>query len=160
MPEPTVSLRKDGNSVEAWVNETVLVSYFINNETTQRAKRVIHLWGNVREQLNLYDWTLCLQPHSHEGYCWHGRKRLDVGLSGDQPEELLIHEVAHTRTDRFCNCKHTWQFWKTFVDYMLRFMPGTVISESEIDHMKHGIECTQYRVHSDQALVLRRNKNG
>jgi hypothetical protein len=149
MPEHTVSLRKESAFVEAWVNETILVSYFMDSEITQRAKRVIHLWGNVRERLNLYDWTLRLQPSSHEGYCWHGRKILDVGLENENAEELLIHEAAHTGTDRFCNCKHTWQFWKTFVDYMYRFMPGVVISESEINHMMWGTECKQYRISSD-----------
>ncbi len=102
-------------------------------------KELLHLWGNVREQLNLYGWRLNIMPQATEGYCWKKSKALDVGLMcRGGPKELLIHEIAHIRTARFNNNKHTWDFWKMFVDYMYRFLPGQVISEGEILHMKYG----------------------
>jgi hypothetical protein len=133
-----MTLRNEGAFVTDYINDNIFAQYFVSAEKIRKAKNVIRLWGNVRERLNLYGWKLCLKPDSPEGFCWHIGQVLDVGLKGDDPRELLLHEAAHIDTARFCNNRHTWDFWKKFVDYMERFMPGQPISQSQINHMMYG----------------------
>lgn len=99
-------------------------------------------------RLSLYDWELVLLSDSTEGYCWQMDKRIEVGMLCGNPRELLIHEVAHIGTARFCNQTHNPVFWKTFADYMRRFLPTVTISDSQREHAKYstvGIYGIQYR---------------
>ena len=38
-------------------------------------------------------------------------------------ESLLLHEIAHIGTCRFCNNKHFITFWRRYEDLMRRFLP-------------------------------------
>lgn len=92
-------------------------------------KELIHFFNNVLIRLSLYGWQLRLTDSS-EGYCWKGRKIIDIGLNCRYPKELILHEIAHILTCRFCNQKHNFTFWKTFDDLVRRFLPESVGSES------------------------------
>ena len=99
-------------------------------------KELLHFFNNVMISLNIHGWELRLKENSSDGYCWINKKIIDIGLNYENPKELLIHEIAHINTCRFCNNKHTFDFWKTFLDYMNRFLPKEKISKNAYEHMK------------------------
>jgi len=79
-------------------------------------------------RLGYHDWSLRLISNSSEGYCWIKRKIIDLGLSNKCPEELLIHEIAHIDTCRFCNNKHHLEFWRRYKELMRKFLPEYKLS--------------------------------
>ena len=99
-------------------------------------KELLHFFNNVMIKLNIHGWKLILNEDKSEGYCWINKKNIDIGLNYENPKELLIHEIAHINICRFCNNKHTFDFWKTFLDYMRRFIPKEKISKNASNHMK------------------------
>jgi hypothetical protein len=103
----------------------------------QENRELIHFFNNVMIKLCIYDWTLNLIEHSSEGYCWKNTKIIDIGLKNENIKELILHEIAHIRTCRFCNQKHNPSFWKTFLDLMRRFLPNEELSNSCKQHMKY-----------------------
>ena len=103
-------------------------------------EKLNHFFRNVLIKLSIHGWELNLIPGSSEGYCWKNKKVIDLGLKNKNPKELLLHEIAHITTCRFCNQKHTPAYWKLFRDYMRRFLPGQEISVSMKNHMLHSSE--------------------
>lgn len=99
-----------------------------------------HFFNTVMIKLGFHGWSLRLRENSTEGYCWKGNRVIDVGLDNSNPEQLLLHEIAHCNTCRFCNQKHTFNFWKVFEDLMRRFLPGVEISEPMRRHQKWASE--------------------
>ena len=93
------------------------------------SKDLQHFFNNVIIRLSLYGWKLNLRKGSSEGYCWKHSKVIDIGLDNANPKELILHEIAHIGTCRFCNQKHNSDFWKLFEDLMRRFLPGAEISQ-------------------------------
>jgi len=88
-----------------------------------------HFFNNVMIQLGYYDWTLNMVQKSCEGYCWSRRKIIDMGTNVRIPKELLLHEIAHIQTARFCNQAHNPIFWKRFEYLMYKFLPNNEISK-------------------------------
>lgn len=88
-------------------------------------------------RLSHHGWRLNLKPFSSEGYCWLHSKTIDIGLDHPCPKELILHEIAHIGTCRFCNQKHNFDFWKLFEDLMRRFLPGVEISQSMRFHQSY-----------------------
>jgi len=68
-------------------------------------------------RLGYYDWSLNVKP-GHDSYCWRRSKRIDIGLDyGGDIRQIILHEISHIDTARFCNQKHNPTFWKRF-DYL------------------------------------------
>lgn len=93
-------------------------------------RKFLQFFNNVMMRLGYYDWTLRIVPDSSEGYCWKGRKIIDIGEGNSNPRQLLIHEISHIGTCRFCNNKHHEFFWRRYRDLMRRFLPGEGIKQS------------------------------
>lgn len=100
-------------------------------------KELIHFFNNVTAKLCIYDWKMNLKEYSSEGYCWKHKKVIDVGLKSRNVKELILHEIAHINTCRFCNQKHNPSFWKTFEELMRKFLPNQEYSESTKLHMQY-----------------------
>jgi len=88
-----------------------------------------HFFKNVMIRLGYHGWVLNLIPNSSEGYCWRNRKRIDIGTNSKSIKSLLLHEIAHIDTCRFCNNKHFITFWRRYEDLMRRFLPSIVPME-------------------------------
>ena len=75
-------------------------------------RQVERFFTAVMLRLGYYDWNV----HVHTGtdsYCWISSKVIDVGLGYDgDVRQIMLHEIAHIDTARFCNQKHTPVFWK------------------------------------------------
>jgi len=79
-------------------------------------KCIQHLFNNAMMKMNYHGWSLNIKP-GHDSYCWIGSHRIDLGIAytGDI-RQILLHEIAHIGTARFCNQKHNSQFWKHLED--------------------------------------------
>jgi hypothetical protein len=99
---------------------------------TERQLR--HLFIDVMLRERHHGWTLRTDEKSHEGYCWHRTKRIDLGLLCELPEVLLLHEIAHVDTCRFRNNPHSSQFWRRFDELMGRYLPDAVEPEWSRTH--------------------------
>ena len=116
----------------------------------ERVKDLQHFFNNITNQSGLYPvWKLRLKEGSREGYCWKRQRIIDLGLENKHTKELILHELAHTHTCRFCNNKHTKDFWNLFRDYMRRFQPGIKVSESMRSHMSFEQEGPFYSIKYD-----------
>ena len=101
------------------------------------AKDITHFFTRVLLYLGEYGWRLNLVPNSSEGYCWKSRKVIDAGMGSKNIKQLILHEASHIRTCRFCNNRHTQDFWWEFDRLMHRFLPGEPISESNRLHRQY-----------------------
>jgi len=100
-------------------------------------KKFIHFFNNVTIKLCIYDWKINFIENSSEGYCWKKRKVIDIGLRNKNIKQLILHEIAHIQTCRFCNQKHNYVFWKTFDNLMRRFLSNEKINESNKLHRQY-----------------------
>ncbi len=76
----------------------------------------------VMLSLNQHGWKLRLKPGS-DSYCWVGSKRIDIGVgyAGDL-RQIILHEIAHIGTARFCNQKHNETFWRHYEDLVAKWL--------------------------------------
>lgn len=73
-------------------------------------KYYLHFFNNVIIRLGHYGWAI---RFCKDNYCWLGSKRIDVDLSYDgDPRQIILHEIAHIDTAKYCNQKHNPAFWK------------------------------------------------
>jgi len=88
---------------------------------------------NVMVCLGHHGWMLECRDSS-DSYCWLSKKKITLGLGykGD-PRQILLHEIAHIDTCRFCNNKHTTAFWKR-CEYLVRRFLKTGLDENQIRH--------------------------
>lgn len=98
-------------------------------------RKLEHFFKNILIQLGIHNWSIRWIPNNSEGYCWKNRKIIDLGEDVEDKYHLLLHEIAHIFTCRFCNNKHTVEFWKLYDDLRRRFLPGEN-SLSQIEHKK------------------------
>ena len=98
-------------------------------------EKIEHFFRNVLICLSLYNWSIRWVPNSLEGYCWKIRKVIDLGEDVEDKKHLLLHEIAHIFTCRFCNNKHTAEFWRSYDDLRRRFLSGED-SFSQVVHRK------------------------
>ena len=82
---------------------------------------ISHFFNNVKNSLGYYDWKLNFVIGSSEGHCWHKTKTIDIGLTCKDLELLVLHEISHIDTCRFCNNKHNITFWYRYEDLIRRF---------------------------------------
>ena len=91
-------------------------------------KQMNHFFNNVMHRLGYYDWDLRIRSNSSEGYCWRRDKTIDLGEDSKVWESLLLHEISHIDTCRFCNNRHHVEFWRRYEDLMRRFLPDRDVS--------------------------------
>lgn len=94
-------------------------------------KELQHFFNNVTIKLRIYNWKIRFIEGSHEGYCWKNKRIIDIGIKNKNIKQLILHEISHINTCRFCNQKHNKSFWKVFDNLMRRFLPNERISESD-----------------------------
>jgi hypothetical protein len=70
-----------------------------------------NFFNNVKIKLGFYDWKI--RFNCAENYCWVEDKRIDINLvDGFDPYKLILHEIAHIDTAKYCNQKHNYDFYK------------------------------------------------
>lgn len=96
-------------------------------------------FSNVMSALGHHGWTLEVHRGS-DSYCWLTQRKISLGLGyrGDW-RQILLHEVAHIDTCRFCNNKHTPQFWQRCDDLVRRFLK-TCLDEHQQRHRQWASE--------------------
>ena len=74
------------------------------------SKQLQHFFKNVIVCLGYYDWKL---NFCRDYYCWINKKRIDININypGDV-RQIILHEIAHIDSARFCNNRHNITFWK------------------------------------------------
>ena len=99
-------------------------------------KELHHFFRNVMLYLRHYGWTLNLKDRN-DCYCWINKKRIDAGLDyrGD-PRQIILHEIAHIDTAKYCNQSHNPQFWK-HLEYLTRKFLKTGLDEYQLNHKKY-----------------------
>lgn len=94
-----------------------------------------HFFSDVMIRLRYHGWTLNLKG-GHDSYCWIDQKRIDVGIdyNGD-PRQIILHEIAHIDTAKYCNQKHNPQFWKRLEYLIWKFLKG-YLDKNQLNHRK------------------------
>ena len=84
--------------------------------------------------LNYHDWTI---RFCNDNYCWGRDRRIDVDLSynGD-PRQIILHEIAHINTAKYCNQKHTPAYWKHLTLLTRKYLKRD-IDDNQKKHQKY-----------------------
>ncbi|MBA7707769.1 hypothetical protein ES703_116651 [subsurface metagenome] len=85
-------------------------------------------------RLSYHGWKI---EFTYESFCWKRRKLITIGRKVKNKKQMILHEIAHIGTSRFCNQKHSFDFWKHFDDLMIRFLPHENICQMQIEHRKY-----------------------
>lgn len=92
-----------------------------------------HFFKNVMICLGHHGWTLRL-GEGHDSYCWINWKRIDIGIDYDGDlRQIVLHEIAHIDTAKYCNQKHNPQFWK-MVAYLINRFLKTGLDRNQLFH--------------------------
>lgn len=60
--------------------------------------------------LGHHGWKILFKRDS---YCWKRKKTITINSEYDGDiRQIILHEVAHIDTAKYCNQKHNPQFWK------------------------------------------------
>lgn len=91
-------------------------------------KEICHFFKNIICRLGYCGWKLKIVYNSSEGYCWKWKRTIDIGIDNRDCKNLLLHEISHIDTCRFCNNKHHIEFWRRYEDLIRRFLPSGIPS--------------------------------
>ena len=82
--------------------------------------KFLSFFKNVMIKLGHYDWSI---RFCNDNYCWIGQKRIDIDptYNGDV-YQIILHEIAHIDTAKYCNQKHNPDFWKRLNYLTWRFL--------------------------------------
>jgi len=69
-------------------------------------KKAEHFFNNIKIRLGYYDWQLAENAVPKEGMCHHHNKTITIGNEVKDYKYLILHEIAHIDTCRFCNHPH------------------------------------------------------
>ena len=96
---------------------------------------IFHFFRNVMIRLGHHGWSLDLRD-GHDSYCWINQKKIVIGIDyeGDL-RQIILHEIAHIDTAKYCNQKHNPQFWKR-VEYLVRKFLKTTLDENQLQHRR------------------------
>ena len=96
-------------------------------------KKYIAFFNNVMIYLGHHGWSI---RFCNDNYCWISKKRIDIDLSynGDV-RQIILHEIAHIDTAKYCNQKHNPPFWKK-LEYLIQKFLNTSLDEHQIRHKK------------------------
>jgi len=96
-------------------------------------KKLVHFFNNVIVRLAYYGWKI---KFTNDSFCWKNRKLITISRKVKNKKQMILHEIAHIGTCRFCNQKHNYKFWKHFDDLMKRFLPNEIIDVIQLNHRK------------------------
>ena len=104
------------------------------NRVKKSNKSYQHFFNNVMIRLGYYDWSINFTTDS---YCWLKQKKIDVNMNytGDL-RQIMLHEIAHIETAKFCNQKHNPQFWKRLEYLTIKFLKKE-IDKYQIKHKEY-----------------------
>jgi hypothetical protein len=106
-----------------------------NTETLQIHK-LRNFFKNVMMTLNHHDWSINFRNGS-DSYCWKKNKKINIGLDYDGDiRQIILHEIAHIDTARFCNQKHNFQFWNQ-MEYFCRKFLNQKLDKNQQNHKKY-----------------------
>lgn len=85
-------------------------------------------------KLGHHDWTI---NFCNDYYCWINKKRIDIDLSynGDV-RQIILHEIAHIDTAKYCNQKHNPDFWKR-LEYLTKKYLKSDLDEHQKTHKQY-----------------------
>lgn len=91
----------------------------------------INFFNNVMMYLGIHGWKLVL---SNDCYCWKYKKEITVdrNYKGDL-RQIILHEIAHINTAKYCNQKHNPSFWKHLCYLTRRFIKQDI----DVNQKKH-----------------------
>ena len=97
-------------------------------------RKLINFFNNVMINLGHHGWTI---RFCNDNYCWISKKRIDIDLSykGDV-RQIILHEIAHIDTAKYCNQKHNPQFWKR-LEYLTKKYLKQPLDKLQIEHKKY-----------------------
>jgi len=102
-------------------------------------------FNNVIIKLGYYDWTI---RFCNDNYCWLRSKRIDIDLSYDgDVRQIILHEIAHIDTAKYCNQKHNPAFWKRLEYLTWKFLKQG-LDENQKRHkqwMSNGYNSIKYK---------------
>jgi len=94
-------------------------------------KLLIHFFNNIMIQLGYYDWKI---KFTNDSFCSKNQKLITISSKVKNKKQMILHEITHIGTCRFCNQKHNYKFWKHFEDLMRRFLPNEKIGVIQLSH--------------------------
>lgn len=105
----------------------------------------LSFFNNVMIKLGHYGWSI---RFCNDNYCWIEHKIIDINVSykGDV-RQIILHEIAHIDTAKYCNQKHNPDFWKR-LDYLTwRFLKKDLDENQKRhkDFMTNGIYALCYK---------------
>ncbi len=99
----------------------------------EKFMKYIHFFNNVMMYLRIYNWKI---EFSTDNFCWKNKKVITINTNyeGDI-KQIILHEIAHINTARFCNQKHTPQFWK-HLEFLTEKFLKKGLDKNQIYHRK------------------------
>lgn len=80
----------------------------------------LSFFKNVMIKLGHYDWSI---RFCNDNYCWKEHKRIDIDPTYDgDVRQIILHEIAHIDTAKYCNQKHNPDFWNRLNYLTWRFL--------------------------------------
>jgi hypothetical protein len=94
----------------------------------------LSFFKNVMIKLGHYDWSI---RFCNDNYCWIEHKRIDINLTYDgDVHQIILHEIAHIDTAKYCNQKHNPDFWKRLNYLTWKFLKKD-LDEHQKRHKKY-----------------------
>jgi len=93
----------------------------------------IQFFKNVMIYMGYHGWNI---DFNGDNYCWKHNKTItiDPEYNGDV-RQIILHEIAHANTARFCNQKHNPQFWKHLEYLTWKFLKQD-LDKNQLKHKK------------------------
>ncbi len=105
-----------------------------------------HFFNNVMICLGHHEWLITFGQGS-DSYCNIRDKIINIGIDyGGDLKQIILHEIAHIGTAKYCNQKHNPQFWKRLEYLVWRFL-RTELDKHQKNHkqwMGKGIYALYY----------------
>lgn len=94
---------------------------------------LITFFNNVMIKLGHHGWSI---NFCNDSYCWKEHKRIDVDINyhGDI-RQIILHEIAHIDTAKYCNQKHNPDFWNRLQYLNYKFLKKD-LDENQKRHKK------------------------
>ncbi len=91
-------------------------------------------FNNVMMKLGHHNWKL---NFCNDYYCWKNKKRIDIDLKykGDI-RQIILHEIAHIDTAKYCNQRHNPQFWKR-LEYLTNKFLKKGLDKHQLKHKEY-----------------------
>ena len=82
-------------------------------------------------ELKHYDWKIIF---NNDNYCWIKNKIISINLNYDgDARQIILHEIAHINTAKYCNQKHNLSFWKE-LEYLTQKFLKKDLDENQKRH--------------------------